>query len=261
MLCFRSLKVFSNNPVPFSGIAMEMTKTAPTPSTSLMTALTAMFYEPTRAFSMLEARPRAWFPLLVTILASCALMLYYSSVVDFPWMMEQMMSAVKGVSAEDMQKHAMSKGMFTGMSIASVIVVSPLFVALTGAYLMLMAKLLTKDFSFGKGFALSAWSSVPNLLAVLAGMVMLMLSSNGRVTAQQLNPLSLNQLFFQYAPGHPMATLLDSLSVPVFWSMALSVIGFQVWAKVSRATAMKVVLIPYLTIFGLWFVYAMSKAA
>ena len=54
---------------------------------------------------------------------------------------------------------------------------------------------------------------------------------------------------------------MDMLSVTFFWGVALMVIGFQAWANVSRVTALKVVLIPYATIFGLWLAYAMSQAA
>jgi hypothetical protein len=41
----------------------------------------------------------------------------------------------------------------------------------------------------------------------------------------------------------------------------LLVIGYQVWAKASRATAIKVVLIPYAVVYAIWAVVnLMSKA-
>ena len=58
-----------------------------------------------------------------------------------------------------------------------------------------------------------------------------------------------------------MASVLDTISFTGIWSVILTIIGFQVWAKVPLSTALKVVLIPYVTIFALWFAFAMSQAA
>ena len=69
---------------------MELTKTADTTSNSPFAALTTMFYDPMRAFAMLQERRATWLPLLLTMVASAAMMFFYYSGVDFEWLKEKM---------------------------------------------------------------------------------------------------------------------------------------------------------------------------
>lgn len=244
------------------GYDMELTKTADTPSSnSPFNALIAMFYEPTKAFGMLEPRRHAWLPMLLLIASTCVLMAWYFSTVDIQWLAQQMNAAIPDPAAREQAEKSLTKGMLLGGSLGGTVIGLPLFTAVIGVYFMLVAKAMSKDFTFGKGFALAAWSSVPGLLALPLGAIQILLTSNNQLSLSQLNPLTLNQIFFQYGMAHPMASLLDTIGLTLIWGIVLTVIGFQVWAKVSRATALKVVLIPYATIFGLWFAIALSKAA
>ena len=120
---------------------------------------------------------------------------------------------------------------------------------------------INKEISFSGAFALSAWASVPSLLLLPLGAIQILLAANGQVGFSELNPLSLNQLFFQYEMSHPMAAVLDSLSFTSVLGIVLLVIGFEVWTKVSRATALMVVLPPYVLFYGAWLAYAMSQTA
>ncbi len=242
---------------------MELTKSPATLSAthSPFAALISMFYEPARAFSMLEGKRYAWLPLVLTMMSSAVLMFWYFNVVDFAWMIDTMFASIKEPAAREQASSMMSKGTMQTMGIASSLVIFPLFCALYGAYFMLVAKAMNKDsFGFGAGFALSAWSAVPGLLGLPIGAMQIMLSSNNQLTTSELNPLTLNQLFFQYPMMHPLSGPLEMLSVYFFWSMFLMIIGFHVWAKVSLSTAAKVVLIPHVTVFGLWLAYGLSTS-
>lgn len=240
---------------------MDITKTTDTSAgTSPFSALASMYYQPSQAFAMLRPRRHAWLPLALSLLSSSILMLWYFNIVDIAWLIDQMNASITDVAKREQATKVMSKGMLQGFSLAGAWIAIPVITALTGVYLMLVAKFMSKEFTFGTGFALAAWSSVPNLLLLPLGAMTILLSSNGQISFSELNPLSVNQLFFQYATAHPLAGPLDVVSVSSVWGIALMVIGFQAWAKVSRATALKVVLIPYVTVIGLWFANAMSKA-
>lgn len=244
------------------GYDMELTKTTDTTSSnSPFNALTVMFYEPTKAFGMLEPRRHAWLPLLLIIVTTCVLMLWYFSMVDIPWLAQQMNAGIPDPAAREQAEKMLSKGVLMGGSLVGTVIGTPLITALIGVYFMLVAKAMSKDFTFGSGFALAAWSYVPGLLILPLGAIQILLASNNQISYSQLNPLSLNQIFFQYGMAHPLAAVLDAINFSTIWGIVLLVTGFQVWAKVSRATALKVVLIPYATIFGLWFAFALSKAA
>jgi hypothetical protein len=241
---------------------MDLTKSAATTSSNTpLSALITMFYEPGRAFSMLEPKRHAWLPLVLLIVATSTLLFWYFNVVDFAWLLDQMLAGIKDAEQRDMTKTMMSKTMMTVSAVGGSVVMFPIACALAGVYFMLAGKVLNKEVSFGTGFALAAWASVPALLLLPLGAVAIMFASNGQLNFSDLNPLSLNQLIFHYDMAHPMAALLDNLNASSIWTMILTMIGFQVWARTPRSTAIVVVLIPYLTIYGIWFAFAMSKAA
>lgn len=240
---------------------MEMTKTTDTAgNASPVSALITMFYEPSRAFAMLEPKRHAWLPLVLLMVTMAGLFLWYFNVVDFAWLMDQMFAAMKPAE-RDMAKSMMTKGMMQTTTLISVVVSYPVICAVAGLYFMLVGKFINQNVSFGTGFALSAWASVPALLLLPLGAVAITMASGGQLGFSQLNPLSINQLLFQYDMAHPMAGLLDSINATSLWSVFLMIVGFQIWAKVARSTALKVVLIPYVTIYAIWFAIAMSQAA
>lgn len=242
---------------------MEMTKTPAIDATanSPFAALISMFYEPTKAFNMLEPKRHAWLPLVLLMATSCVLLLWYFSVVDFAWLIDSMTATIKDAAQREQASAMMSKGTMQVMALAGSLVGIPFVTALMGVYFMLVAKFMNNNsFGFGSGFALAAWTAVPGLLMLPLGAMQIMLSSNNQLSTSELNPLTINQLFFQYPMAHPLSGPLDMLGLSFFWGIFLMVIGFQVWAKVSRATAMKVVLIPYVTVFGLWLAYAVSTS-
>lgn len=239
---------------------MELTKTADVPSASPLSTVFSMFYEPVRAFQSLSPRRYGWLPLLLVMATSLALMLWYFSVVDFAWLQEQMLSNMPATD-RDAAKQFMSKGLFLGFTVLGVLIATPAIMVISGIYLMLVSKALNKPFTFNDGFAASAWSSIPAILSLPLGGIQILMASHGQLTFSDLNPLSLNQLFFHIEMGRPMAGFYDAISLPMIWSLFLLIVGYEVWAKVARKTATLVVLIPYATIYGIWFALAMSKAA
>lgn len=239
---------------------MELTKPAPPASSSRIGALIALFYEPTRTFTALESRKAAWLTLILLMLSTAALMQWYFSAVDFAWLADQIVSTIKNTDEREKAMAMIKPNILRVSSIVGAVVGFPIILTLLGVYFMLAGKVISKEFTFDSGFALSTWASVPTLLNLPLGAMQILLASNGQLSLSDLNPLSLNTLLFRYDLHHPMTSLLDSLSVTSIWSAVLLVIGFQVWAKVPRATAIKVVLVPYAFIYGIWLAFALSKA-
>jgi hypothetical protein len=239
---------------------VELTNKAPIANASPVGAFTTMFYEPTATFQRLEARPKGWFPMLVLMVSTAVLTLWYFSIVDFAWLLDQMLATMKSAEEREQAAKFMSKTMMQVSSLFSALVF-PVFFAIMGVYLMIVSKALSHGISFGKGFALAAWSSVPGILLLPLGAMQILLSSNGQFDYSSLNPVSLNQLVFHYDMMHPLATLMDTLNLTTFWSLFLLVVGFETWATVKRSTAILVVLIPNLVVYGLWFAFGMSKVA
>lgn len=240
---------------------MEMTKQLQPTSSSPVGALITMFYEPSATFAALEKRKHAWLPAILLIITTTTLMVWYMSVVDMAWLTDQMFASIKNVAEREQAAAMMSPQVLKTMSILGGAIAVPIMLVLIALYFMIAGKVLSKEFTFGTGFALGAWASVPALLTLPLGAMQIMLASNGQLTFSELNPLSLNTLLFQYDMNHPMTSLLDSVSVLSVWSAFLLVIGFQVWGKVTLSTAIKVVAIPYVTIYGIWLAVALSTSA
>jgi len=240
---------------------MEAIKEAPLPSTLSMGAFITMLYEPAATFRRLQAKPRGWLPMLALMATSGALTVWYFSVVDFPWLMDQMFAALKSAAERERAAAVVSKNFLLVSSSISTVVVFPLFFAIMGGYLLVVSKALSHGLTFGKCFALAAWANVPTMLLLPLGAMQILLASSGQLALSELNPVSLNQLLFHYGMANPYATLLDTVSVTSVWSAVLLVIGFETWAQVKRVTAILVVLIPMLLIYGAWLAFAVSRAA
>lgn len=223
------------------------------PSTSALRTLVMMFSEPGRAFADLERRCSAWLPLLLIVVCTSVLWLWYYQAVDFSWLLDKMTATVADPGAREKAKQFMSKNALMYGSLGGTVVAIPVMFALTALYFLIVAKIMKLEIGFGKWFGFVAWASVPALLSLPLGAMQILLAHNGQLAPGQINPVSLNSLLFHIEMGQRWASLLDSLSLIHFWSWALMVFGFQYWSKSSRATSIFVVLLPYILIYGIWF--------
>jgi hypothetical protein len=242
---------------------MELAEKTTAASGSSFGAVGRMFYEPSAVFAQLETRRSTWLPLLLVMLSGIILASWYYQFVDFAWLQEHFLSAIDDPAVRDKQRESggMSVGTLTGITIVGMIIAYLVAFALTSVYLLIVSKVRNSPFTFGQGFSLAVWSSLPMLILFPLGAMQILLASNNQITFESLNPVTINQLFFHYVRPHPMAGILDGISLLMFWNIFLQITGYQIWAKTSRATAVKVVVAPYIVIYGLWLAYALSKTA
>jgi hypothetical protein len=234
---------------------MQTTTVGTAPEVSLFNALITMFHQPSRAFAMLEARRAPWFPLLMLLISQLIIVIWYFQVVDAEFLTSSMASASQGAMGQ------MGKGALEVMAVVSALIGLPLLAVLRGVYFLIVDKVMDTGVDFGKGASLALWAWVPSLLLLPLGAVQIILHANGQLSMSDMNPLSLNQLFFQLPLTNKWAPLLDGVSVILGWEMVLMVIGYQAWAKVSRVKAACIALLPYLVVYGPWLAYLASKHA
>jgi hypothetical protein len=229
---------------------------------SPINAIVAIFVEPTRAMRSVLVRPMAWLPLALVILFSIALFAWYYQIVDFPWLQEKMTATISDPAARAQAQGVLSKNLMMISSVGGIVVVVPLIYAIYALYYFVVAKIKNLQIGYGKWFAFVCWTSMPALLTLPLGAIQIMMAQAGHLDINQLNPVSLNSLFFHLESGRHWASLLDSISLITVWTVVLSVIGFQAWSKMSRAASVLVVLLPTVVIYGAWAGIAlMSKAA
>jgi hypothetical protein len=209
--------------------------------------------EPTPTFARLKEKTRAWLPLLILIGLSVAIMVWWISTLDFPWLIEHTVASQPKATPE--MRAAMAKFMTpTSMLWTSVIgaVVGTLMItAVSALYYLVAGKLMGVPIGFGKWFGFSVWTSVPRLLTVPLSALQIM-TSNGRLAPEDLNMASLNYLVFHLPVTHPWAGLVGSMDLTMFWSIALAVLGLKAWTGRSTGTCVLVAVLPYLIVYGLW---------
>ena len=195
-------------------------------------------------------------------LGTAAMMAWYYQMVDFPWLQDQMLAASGQTDPKALEaaRAFMGYGMISGIGIVGVLIVIPIILLLTSVYYLLAAKVIGNDLGFGKWFAFSTWSAVPTLLGIPLMAVQILMSSNGQLAPEALNPLTLNTLVFHLPATSPWAGLLNAINIPSLWAAVVAIIGYKVWTAKSTLTSVIVVLLPLVVIYGGWAVIAMLRS-
>jgi len=209
--------------------------------------------EPSPTFTRLKARTNAWLPLLVLIVLSLGIMIWWVSTLDFPWLVEHMLAAQPKATPE--MRAAMTRFMTpTSMMLSSGIgaVAGTLVVfALTALYYLIAGKLLGSPIGYGKWFGFSVWTSIPRLLTIPLSALQIV-TSHGRLAPEDLNMVSLNYLLLHLPASNPWAGLAGAADLTMIWSIVLAVLGLKAWTGRSTATCVTVAVLPYVIIYGLW---------
>lgn len=229
--------------------------------------LQALFFEPRRAFTELDAKPRYWWPLLVVSFASAALTLWYLSVVDIAWVTDQQIrnsSFTQNMTDAEIDRMADAavgrRGLQMVLGTAGTLIVVPLLLLVTALYYLLAGKITGVQRSYRHWVSLSAWSAMPTLLAVILGAVMLATATTRQIGQEALQPLSLNALVFHRNAGDPGYTLLSSINLLQLVSLWLAAFGVKAWSGRSWLFSIIFTALPLLLIYGTWAFFALRQA-
>jgi hypothetical protein len=212
-----------------------------------------VFTAPKAVFARILEKPTVLFPLLLLALAMGSMQLGYFMTSDRGFLMDQLMDqALKSnpsARASDLQKafDSMNTSVVGTISAISSAVAVSAILALTAVYLNFMSKFGHEGYSYKHWFSLVCWTSMPTLLVALAGWVV-MLTGGGQVPLTGLQPLGFDSLFGLQSGK----TILQNLSLPALWSMALLVLGYQYFTNSTMTRAAVVTLAPYVLLYGIW---------
>lgn len=126
------------------------------------------------------------------------------------WLADQTIAAKPDMREEECEaaRAVLTPGLMRWSGIGGALVGIPLASALYALYYLLAAKF--SGIGYGKWFALAVWASLPRLLA-LPLMATQIISSDGRVTMEDLSMVTLNFLVFQL-PLSPPGPVLPTAS-------------------------------------------------
>lgn len=227
-----------------------------------MAHLVDIFLQPGKVFADLRENPKFALPLLVIVVLSAALPLWYFMSVDGGWYTQHMLLAGGAeMSAGDLEK---AKAVMPGASamayigaVSSAVTIVVVF-ALYALYLMLAGKITGAAMTFKRGYSLAAWSSMPMVLGALVALAGVAMMSP-QTPLESLMLTNADPLLVQLPAESPWSTLARSFSLLNFWSWFLLALGWRVFNRASWTQSAVVALLPSVIIYGGMALFAMSK--
>jgi hypothetical protein len=221
----------------------------------------ALATTPSSTFVELRERPRFWFPLLLVVASTVALIYWYYSIVDIEWLKDAMYSNDPNMrKLPEAQRAAamaaLGRNTFLWGSVISTLFVLPIFMLLQALYLLLAAKATKLQPGFKHWFALGCWSALPLLVSTVVSALFLIISNNAQVSPSVMQPLSINELMLHRPIGSPGYAMFESLSIPSVWSWILMIIGVRTWSQRSWAFSAIFILLPIVVLYGTWSAFA-----
>lgn len=209
---------------------------------------------PSNVFVELRERPRFWFPLLLMVLATAAVSYWYHSTVDVEWLKSVLVANNSNMSDEQSAAalNMITRTTLVWSSLVGTFIIIPVIFMIHALVLLLTAKVTRVPLGFRHWFTLVCWSSLPALIGLLVGAILLAMSDTTQMSPGILQALSLNELVLHRPEGSPGKGLLDTLSIPSFLSWALMIVGVKTWSQRSWEFSAAFVLVPLAVIFGVW---------
>jgi len=224
---------------------------------SVFNAMTDIIASPGKALDEIKQHTAwLWWPLLVTIVASVGVFAYYYSWVDFPWLVDetirQLPEESRAESAEAVRKF-MKQGQTMWITIIGVVVVSLIIYALQAVYFHLANKMTSgAEIGFGQWFSFSIWINFISIFGSVAALLVILMADSNQVASTSLQPLSINALLVRASPGDTWHTWANSLSLISFWTIFLGSMGYARWTGASVMKSTVIMLLPWVSIFGIW---------
>jgi hypothetical protein len=204
---------------------------------SNLAILQAIFFEPRKAFAELAERPRYWFPLLLLVVVTTAVSMWYLGIVDLRWMTEQQLRTnplARSLTEEQIIQAASNASGRRGLQMIITGIATPFIYALAlmfaGLLSLLAAKVTNVKFGYRHWFALACWTSMPTLLAQVAAAIALAAATSAQISQNDLQVLSLNSLVFHRQPKDPGYMLLSYANITYIWTLALTIVAVKQWS-------------------------------
>ncbi len=231
-----------------------MSTTIARPAGGFRTALNILL-EPAKAFADLRERPSWLFPVLLISASNALALLWYFSILDIPWFMENLLYQGDAEPSEEQieafreQTENLSPSLFMITGFLGAIFALFLVWMLQAAYLTLVSALTGDGYRFGNWFCLSTWTSIPSLFSMIGMAITLALNPNGQLDQTELDPLQLANLGVQFGDS-AVNDIIGPLSLTYLWTLGLLAYGYRQWRQQSWLKSACIALLPQLLLFG-----------
>lgn len=227
-----------------------------------MSHIVDIFLQPGRVFAEQKERPTFLLPFAVVALVSAAFVLAYFLSVDPAWYLDQALAASgKEMTAAEMEqarKFMPGTKVMGGIGTATAVIGSGIMMLLYALYFLIAGKLTGNAVSYRHGLSLTAWSSMPTVLAGVVGLIGVF-TMTPQTPIESLSLLNVDPLLVELPRDNRWSTLAKSSSLLTFWSVFLVALGWKTWGRTSWSQGIVVALLPYVVVYGAMALYALSK--
>ncbi len=226
-------------------------------STSSLAIFSNIFTSPTQAYQDLQKDSTVLFPLLLLIILNVALIFFLFSSIDYSWYVDHMVNLQAGDLSPAQQEamranfEKMTPNTISMIAGGSTAIGLPIIYAIYAGYLLVISNLNNDGIGFKRWFSFISWSYMPVLFGVLASFVTIVVSSNGQIAPETLNPLTLNELFFGLDPNKGIGSILAQLDITQFWVLGLMTIGYSKWTHISPLKSFLIVGFPIIAFYSI----------
>lgn len=217
--------------------------------------LSAIFFEPARAFDSLRARPRFLAATLIFIAVVTLYNVLFIQRIGYENLVRRNVEEAPRLSnmtpeAKEQIIEQQMKPVFKYLSYASPAVVIVLFIAIGGALYLAGALAMGGKMNYWQALSVYVYSSLPPvILKTIADTVLLFLQAPEEIdfTQARRGLARANLGFLVDATAHPvLATLLGVFDLFAFYGLYLAAVGLGRVARLSAAAAWGVVLVVWL---------------
>ena len=209
---------------------------------------------PGALFTRLKEKPYFWLPLLLLLVSTVASTAGYLLLNDEGYVKDQIIEQALGnrdLTAEarraaEQNIADMSLQTQAMISCVAILIAIPAISALYAAYLAMVGKFGTRQFSFRHWFTLACWTGMPAVLAAMVSIIVLVTDANGQVSQQELQPFSITGLLGIDTDSQA----LSQFNLMSLWGLALSAIGYSNWTGKDIGSAIAITWAPYILIYG-----------
>ena len=195
------------------------------------------------------------------IILSAIVWFAYYAMVDYEWFVDYIVESTAGdlSKAEQDQTRAgmsmMSQSVMGSITAVTAGIAVAVIYVVQAVYFLIISNVNNDGYEFKQWLSFVCWTSMPVLLTVLAMFVMLLTNTTGQIAPDALNPLSLNELIFGLESSQGLGKLLSTIHLPQIWSLAIMVIGYNVWTKKSMSSSAMIVLLPFVLFYVGWYLF------
>ncbi|MEO8505248.1 MAG: YIP1 family protein [Acidobacteriota bacterium] len=210
---------------------------------------------PVKTFASIALRPTWLAPMAALVLAAVLVTLVVTPRMDMRSIIKQSIEE----SGRDLTPEQMDNAVEQGAKFAKIgpivgIIAQPIVLLIIALVFWVGFKLAGGEFGFGTSFSVTTHAMLPGVLSALLSIPVVMNKPTLGYDEVKTGSFLMSNLgaFAPTGTHRALVSLLSSIDVFSIWTLILLVIGYRAAAKVSKGTAIGVVV-------GAWAVYVLCK--